>query len=296
MRTRIYIDGYNLYYGCLKRTSLKWLDLLSLFEKQILPSITWQGKTSPPILDLIAIKFFTASILEQAAGASDSLLCQEQYHSALRKHAPGRIQIVPGYYALTEARAKVIDPDNRKKWPRDCSDIEVWKLEEKQSDVNLAIHALKDALLDEVDHVVIVTNDTDIAPALEMMRNLTTVQIGLVIPTTDHQRIPNKDLSKHAHWIRTHITTAELDVSQLPRVIIQGKKTAIKPLSWYAHSDVLIRALELGVSEKGTTAKVYSWLTLKNVHYNNRTPLDLIESGEGADVIAFMERWANFQA
>ena len=37
-RTRVYIDGYNLYYGCLKGTPHKWLDLLSLFEKQILPS------------------------------------------------------------------------------------------------------------------------------------------------------------------------------------------------------------------------------------------------------------------
>ncbi|HHT9772358.1 TPA: NYN domain-containing protein, partial [Legionella pneumophila] len=30
-RTTIYIDGFNLYYGCLKRTSYKWLDLKALF-------------------------------------------------------------------------------------------------------------------------------------------------------------------------------------------------------------------------------------------------------------------------
>lgn len=28
LRTRVYIDGYNLYYGCLKGTPYKWLDLL----------------------------------------------------------------------------------------------------------------------------------------------------------------------------------------------------------------------------------------------------------------------------
>ncbi|MEQ4336631.1 6-hydroxy-3-succinoylpyridine hydroxylase, partial [Pseudomonas syringae] len=38
LRTRIYIDGYNFYYGCLRRTPYKWLDLLPLFEKHILPS------------------------------------------------------------------------------------------------------------------------------------------------------------------------------------------------------------------------------------------------------------------
>lgn len=32
LRTRIYIDGYNFYYGCLRGTPYKWLDLLPLFE------------------------------------------------------------------------------------------------------------------------------------------------------------------------------------------------------------------------------------------------------------------------
>lgn len=39
LRTRVYIDGYNLYYGCLKGTAYKWLDLHVLFDKHILPSI-----------------------------------------------------------------------------------------------------------------------------------------------------------------------------------------------------------------------------------------------------------------
>ncbi|MGQ0569072.1 MAG: hypothetical protein ACT4P5_06000 [Armatimonadota bacterium] len=27
MRTNVYVDGFNLYYGCLKDTPCKWLDL-----------------------------------------------------------------------------------------------------------------------------------------------------------------------------------------------------------------------------------------------------------------------------
>ena len=38
LRTRVYIDGYNLYYGCLKDTQYKWLNLHHLFEQHILPS------------------------------------------------------------------------------------------------------------------------------------------------------------------------------------------------------------------------------------------------------------------
>jgi hypothetical protein len=27
LRTNVYVDGFNLYYGCLKGTPYKWLDL-----------------------------------------------------------------------------------------------------------------------------------------------------------------------------------------------------------------------------------------------------------------------------
>jgi len=31
MKTTIYIDGYNLYYGALRNTAYKWLDIVRLF-------------------------------------------------------------------------------------------------------------------------------------------------------------------------------------------------------------------------------------------------------------------------
>ena len=37
MRTFIYVDGFNLYYGALKGTAWKWLDLVALFEKVLQP-------------------------------------------------------------------------------------------------------------------------------------------------------------------------------------------------------------------------------------------------------------------
>ena len=36
MRTRVYVDGFNLYYGALKGTSFKWLNLVEL-ARQLLP-------------------------------------------------------------------------------------------------------------------------------------------------------------------------------------------------------------------------------------------------------------------
>lgn len=294
LRTRVYVDGYNLYYGCLKGTTFKWLDLLSLFDKCILPSVTATINGHPLTSELgpVAIKFFTAPILEKAAKADDSIECQDKYHAALNKHQRGRIETIKGYYSLTEARAKVIDQGDSKKWPRDCTETSIWKLEEKQSDVNLALHAVADALRGGVEHVVIVTNDTDIAPALKMIREYTGVAVGLVIPTTDHQRIPNTELAELAHWVRTHITKDELRASQLPRVISDKKRPVAKPESWYARPDLLARALELGQAQLGTKNKVFQWLSKPNPHYQGQTPLDLLEAGE-EKVIEFMAQRAS---
>ena len=33
MRTRVYVDGFNLYYGALKDTPFKWLNLAELTRR-----------------------------------------------------------------------------------------------------------------------------------------------------------------------------------------------------------------------------------------------------------------------
>ena len=48
MRTVVYVDGYNLYYGLLRNTTLKWLDLVALFRNHVLAT----GKHSPSIATL----------------------------------------------------------------------------------------------------------------------------------------------------------------------------------------------------------------------------------------------------
>jgi len=35
MRTRVYVDGYNLYYACFKGTPHKWLNVLALVRDQL---------------------------------------------------------------------------------------------------------------------------------------------------------------------------------------------------------------------------------------------------------------------
>ncbi|MYE02471.1 MAG: NYN domain-containing protein [Alphaproteobacteria bacterium] len=37
MRTVVYVDGFNLFYGTLRGTPWRWLDLVALFEKVLQP-------------------------------------------------------------------------------------------------------------------------------------------------------------------------------------------------------------------------------------------------------------------
>jgi len=63
LRTRVHVDGYNLYYGCVRKTPYKWLDIRALAE-QILATIRLDVDGVPATLGLepLAVKYFTASI------------------------------------------------------------------------------------------------------------------------------------------------------------------------------------------------------------------------------------------
>ena len=62
IRTIVYIDGFNLYYGAIKGTSHKWLNLQRYFEML------------RPADDLRAIKYFTALVGGSSRSRQDSYL------------------------------------------------------------------------------------------------------------------------------------------------------------------------------------------------------------------------------
>ena len=54
-RTAVYIDGYNLYYGRLRGTAHKWLDVVALFD-----ALLRQRDQNESVAK---VKFFTAPAL-----------------------------------------------------------------------------------------------------------------------------------------------------------------------------------------------------------------------------------------
>jgi 6-hydroxy-3-succinoylpyridine 3-monooxygenase len=281
LKTRIYVDGYNIYYGVLKRTPYKWLDLRQLFN-HILPTVLYEENGIPARFTMASpeIKYFTAPILKKFASSDDSVPSQVAYHAALQAHLAGAIQLSMGRYDAKKARAYLASPNRN---PRESSQTEVWKLEEKQSDVALAVHAVHDALTKEVDQVVFVTNDTDLVPAMEIIRKKTNVVVGLIVPTKKNIRQKNKGLDELSHWSRDHITDEELKNSQLPTPIQAPGKSIQKPISWYPRPDLLHPILEEAKRVCGSSGAAWKWLNEPSEKFfGGKAPIELTENEEGA--------------
>ena len=60
MQTRVYVDGFNLYYGALKGTKFKWLNLVEL-ARHVLPADHTIASSS--ILPLEYLGYQTAMLL-----------------------------------------------------------------------------------------------------------------------------------------------------------------------------------------------------------------------------------------
>lgn len=195
MRTFIYVDGFNLFYRALKRSSHKWLDLKALF-----------GKILHPDNHIQAIKYFTARV----SGKFDpnSPMRQQAYLRALRKHI-AEIEIIYGYFLSHTIWMPLAQPQGDQRFAR------VIKTEEKGSDVNIAVHLLNDAWKDRFDCAVVVSNDSDLSEAVRIVKHELSKVVGIVIPGKGN---PSKELMRYADFVK-HIRTATLAASQLPERI-----------------------------------------------------------------------------
>jgi uncharacterized LabA/DUF88 family protein len=156
MRTSFLIDGFNLYHS-LKKASYdtglnglgtRWLDIRSLCKSQLY----LLGK--------------------------DAVLGDIYYFSALATHMqhtkPGAVSRHQKYIRCLEDSGVTVFLGRFKKkylWCDRCQS-RTKKFEEKESDVAMSVMLIKILMQDTCDAVVIITGDTDIAPALRMAQEL----------------------------------------------------------------------------------------------------------------------------
>ncbi len=207
MRTFVYVDGFNLYYGALRKTPWKWLDLVAL-----------AGRVLQSHHQIVTLRYFTAKVSETVRDPTKPHR-QDSYLRALRATRP-EIEVHFGHFLTHRVWMPLVRPIGDQRM------VEVFKTEEKGTDVNLAVHLLNDAGLDAYDCAVIMSNDSDLAEAMRLVRHRHGKRIGLVKPGTGRL---SQQLVAHADFLRP-IRSSYLQNSQLPDPI-PGTNIR-KPAAW----------------------------------------------------------------
>ena len=199
---------FNLYYGAVKGTAYKWLDLKTLFLRILKPKH-----------QILSIKYFTA-LVSGTDRDPQKPIRQKTYLRALQKYIP-EIEIYYGHFLSNPIRAPLVTPTEGQHF------ADVIKTEEKGSDVNLAVHLLNDAWLNSYDCAVIVSNDSDLAESMHLVKTQHDKMLGLITPGKN--RVTSRQLLNHASFAR-YIRDSALISSQLPDPI-PGTRIH-KPNTW----------------------------------------------------------------
>jgi uncharacterized LabA/DUF88 family protein len=210
VRTIVYVDGFNLYYGAVKGTPFKWLDLAALFRRVLAAHHV-----------ITEIRYYTA-IVSSRPSDPDVADRQRAYLTAIQAYIP-HLTVVYGHYLNSVVTAMLETPIAGQRFAR------VHKTEEKGSDVNLALHMLNDAWRNAYDCAVVVSNDSDLSEAMRIVKVELRKKIVLLVPGDPRIRRPSGQLRRYANKAIS-IAEADIAASLLPNPI--PGTTIHKPPTW----------------------------------------------------------------
>ncbi len=207
----VYIDGLSLYYGALKNTPYRWLDVGKLSRALV-----------PRHYTIHEIKYYTARVLPlpHDPGARTR---QDFYLRAI-----GTIpncSIFYGYFLSSIVPMPLAAPQ-----PGGPNVVHVIKTEEKGSDVNLACHLVADAFQKNCDAAFVVSNDSDLLEPIRIARRKLGMIVGLATPF----RPPGRPANVLIHEVNFQrpIRHGTLAKSQFPPTLIDALGTFSKPPTW----------------------------------------------------------------
>lgn len=205
MKINIYVDGFNLYYGAIKGTPFRWLNLLKM-SQLLFPN------------DAInKIKYFSARVSARPTDP-DQPIRQSTYWRALQTIS--NLEIIEGSFLVKPVMMPVANT-NPQQYAR------VIKTEEKGSDVNLAVHLLNDGYKRDYELAVMVTNDSDLLEPMRIVKQELNLPVGLVNP----HKNPSFVLRQHATFIK-QLRKGVMQASQFPASLTDRNGTFHKPVNW----------------------------------------------------------------
>lgn len=206
MKTNVYVDGFNLYYGAVKDSPYKWLDLHKLCTLLL------------PKNDIHRIRYFTAPVQNTP---NDPTKSQRQQTFIRALETLPNLSVHYGSFLSSKVRMPLVRPLPGRRTAH------VVKMEEKGSDVNLASMLLADAFRQDYEVAVVLSNDSDLVLPIKIVTTELHLPVGLLNP---HPRFA-VELVKVATF-RKQIRKGVLAASQFPQTLTDAKGTITKPAAW----------------------------------------------------------------
>lgn len=207
MKTSIYVDGFNLYYGVLKDTPYRWLNIAQLC-KTIIANLDVESST---------FKYYTAR-LKPRPNNPDQPYRQRNYLRALRTIP--NLEIIYGHFLTHPTIMPSARPPHKP--------MSVIKTEEKGSDVNLAVDLIADGFRSLYEQAIVVSNDSDLARAVRIVREDLKLPVVILNP---YPKSPSKELKNIASTVR-QIRNSALEKSQFPRTLEDERGKFHRPGTW----------------------------------------------------------------
>lgn len=206
MITNIYVDGFNLYYGAVKGTPYKWLNIRRMCELAF------------PKNEIAEIHYCTA-IVQDAPWDPQQSTRQLMFIRALETTG---VHVHYGSFLKTVTRMPLAKP------PRFGSRmVEVIKTEEKGSDVALGTLLIAHGFQGRYEAAIVISNDSDLVLPIRMVRDELKLPVGVYCP---HQRVA-LELAKVATF-QKQIRTGVLKAAQFPETLADANGTITKPQGW----------------------------------------------------------------
>ena len=254
MPTRVYVDGFNLYYGALKGTQFKWLNLVEL-ARYVLPTdhsidrliyftARVSGVSDPGAPRRQQVYLNALNTLPEVEMHFGSFIAKTAWRPLINLPVAGKQINAPTPVTLPEGNHRVersetlpvgshsIRETGKKKRHKitrpflDAVIAEVHMMEEKGSDVNLAVQLLNDAWKDLFDAAVVISNDTDLVTPIRMVTIEREKPVFVICPGRWQVAPKLKNVASRV----LHIRPAMLKVAQFPDLIPNTKIS--KPTEW----------------------------------------------------------------
>lgn len=206
MKTNVYVDGFNLYYGAVKGTPHKWLDIRKYCELAF------------PKNEINEVHYCTAIVTDAPWDPQQSLR-QRTFIRALETTG------VEVHYGSFQSNVTSMPRANRKRG--ESRMVDVIKTEEKGSDVALGALLVAHGYQRRYRAAIVVSNDSDLVLPIKIVREELKLAVGILNP---HKSF-SVQLSKVAAFKKL-VRTGVLAAAQLPDQLEDEHGTITKPASW----------------------------------------------------------------